>query len=143
MASMVIDASVTAAWFLVDEITPEHQRLLERVEMEEASVPAHWHLEVASCLINAARRGRIAEASVPMALVELSTLPVHVDALTGHYAWERTTQLALKHRLTPYDAAYLELASRMGLPLATLDVALARAARLEGVVTFAADVQAG
>lgn len=140
MAALVIDASLAVSWSIDEEITAERQQLLDAVDRHGAVVPAIWPLEVANGLMVASRRTRISEAAIARTLVELEHLPVHVDTQTGHHAWRRTVALGLAHRLTAYDAAYLELAIRLGLPLATLDVALARAARHEGVTVLGANL---
>lgn len=142
MTAFVIDASITLAWCLTDELSAEHQSLLERVADQCAIVPAIWPLEVANAVLSAAHSGRIDHAAVPKTMVELEALPVRVDTLTSHHAWHATLRLAATHRLTSYDAAYLELAQRTQLPLVTLDVRLARACRSEGLAVLAARIPA-
>lgn len=130
---MVLDASVTMAWFLRDEYSTEADSLRRRVIADGASAPAHWRLEVANALLMAARRGRYDLASLAQDLADLAGAPIRLDHSTWIEAWGETLSLAQRHKLTAYDAAYLELARRSGLPLATFDGDLAKAARKAGV----------
>ena len=127
--SVVIDASVTLAWSFEDERTPAVIALLETVIQDSAWVPAHWHLEVANSLRSAIRRGRVTIAFRDETLADLGQLPIDVDDETSVHAWDATLRLSDRYGLTPYDAAYLELAQRKRLPLATLDRPLAEAAQ--------------
>jgi predicted nucleic acid-binding protein len=94
-----------------------------------AMVPAHWPLEVANALLIAERRGRITADFRNTALRDLATLRIILDTETSARAWHETLRLAEAYRLTAYDAAYLELAERRRLPLATFDVELRLAAQ--------------
>lgn len=125
---MVIDASITLAWYFDDEITPATDAVLERLADEGAIVPTLWRLEVANGLQSALRRKRITPAYRDEALNELGAMPITIDANTDEYAWTTTLQLAERFTLTVYDATYLELAQRRSLPLATLDAELRNAA---------------
>jgi predicted nucleic acid-binding protein len=98
-----------------------------------AWVPSLWPLEVANVLETGVRRGRHDIAFRDSTLADLSLLPISTDPETGNRAWNATLELAHRHRLTLYDAAYLELARRRQLPLATLDSDLRAAAMAEGV----------
>jgi len=98
-----------------------------------AVVPALWRLEVLNGLQVAVRRGRISIAYRNASLTDLSSLVIAIDPGTNHQAWSATLQLCDRFGLTPYDAAYLELAQRRRLPLATLDGELVRAAQAENV----------
>ena len=100
---------------------------------EGAIVPGRWRLEVANTLLLAERRGRIDRSDVEQRLELLAALPISIDADTGIRAWTDTLLLARAERLTLYDAAYLELAIRQDIELATLDRDLRRAARKMGV----------
>ena len=128
---IVIDASVTMAWCFDDEATPWTDAVLDRLREEEAFVPALWQLEVANVLVGAELRGRITEAQATRFLDLLMQLRIRVDQSFTNV----TALLAAgrRHRLTPYDAAYLLLAERIGAPLATLDGTLIAAARAAGV----------
>ena len=131
--SLVVDCSAVIAWTLEDEATPPALAIRERVAEAGATVPGHWHLEIANALLMAERRGRIEAGFRRRRLEDLAYLSVSVDQLTTAEAWSTTTQLAERHRLTAYDAAYLELALRTGLPLASLDADLNAAAERSGV----------
>lgn len=133
MGGLVIDSSIALAWCLPDEDVSELQ-LVERVLAEKGAVAAgHWPLEVANGLLFAVRRGRIDAGFRDLALRDMAALPVVLDDETAGQAWGETLRLAELHKLTIYDAAYLEVAIRRGLPLATIDKALAAAARADGV----------
>ncbi|MFV3131466.1 type II toxin-antitoxin system VapC family toxin [Niveispirillum sp. KHB5.9] len=130
--SFVLDCSATLAFILPDEggIDPG---LTGRLLAEGALVPSLWTLEVANCLLMAERRGRIAPEFRNAALADLALLPISQDGETARSAWGRTSDLAKAHHLTLYDATYLELALRLGLPLASLDRDLVGAAGAAGV----------
>ena len=127
---MVLDASVAVAWLLDDEDEPVAIVPLGTLEEQEALVPQLWHLEIRNALLAAERRGRIAPDQVAARLADLKTLPIHVDQEPD---FDAAMGLARDHRLTFYDAMYLELAIRRDAQLATLDAALARAAAEEGL----------
>jgi len=131
--SLVLDASATAAWVYTDERTALIRDLFVRVRTEGAWVPSLWHLEVANCLQINVRRKRHSAELRDSTLIDLAQLPIRVDLETNHIAWASTMRLADRHGLTLYDAAYLELALRRKLPLATLDRELRKAAETEGV----------
>ena len=126
--TVVIDSSLTLTWFFEDERTDATLALLNRIQQSGAVVPSLWRLEVANALQMGIRRGRIDAAYRDASLLDLSALDITVDADGNDFAWSTTLQLADRFRLTLYDAAYLELAQRLGLPLATLDRALRVAA---------------
>jgi predicted nucleic acid-binding protein len=131
---LVIDASVALAWCFEDESTPLTEAVLERLAVEKAVAPALWPLEVANGLRSAERRGRLDEEAIPAATQLLMTLPIHVEeAPELETTLGPVLQLARAVGLTTYDAAYLHLAIRRGLPLATADEQLARAAAAAGV----------
>ncbi len=131
--SIVLDSSATLAWIYPDENNPATQGVLELVKMEGAWVPALWRLEVANVLEVGVRRNRHDARFRDETLADLALLPIAVDADTNQHAWQATVRLAERHRLTLYDAAYLELALRRRLPLATLDRELRKAAEAEAV----------
>ena len=127
--SLVIDASTTLGWYFEDERTAAGDAILDRVTEEGAVVPSLWRYEVANGLQMAVRRKRIDAAYRDASLAELRLLPVATDRAGGDLAWSATLALADRFRLTLYDAAYLEMAQRQGVPLATADRALRAAAR--------------
>lgn len=131
--SVVIDASLTVAWYFDDEATSATEALFDRVSETGAIVPALWRLEVASSFQVAIRRKRIDLEYRDDSLADLAQLPIAVDAETDARAWSATLRIADRLGLTVYDAAYLELADRSSLPLATLDKELRRAASAAGV----------
>jgi predicted nucleic acid-binding protein len=131
--SLVIDASLTVAWYFEDETTPATEAILDRVSEAGATVPTLWRLEVANAFQSAIRRKRITAPYRDQSLAELTQMPITVDADTNVYAWTTTLRLAERFALTIYDSAYLELAQRRSLPLATLDAALREAAAALGV----------
>jgi predicted nucleic acid-binding protein len=131
--SLVLDSSATLAWILADEITPAVRATFQVVADRGAHVPGNWRLEVGNALTMALRRGRIDAAFRQAALDDLALLDIAVDSLTDASAWTASLALADRFRLTLYDAAYLELAHRRGLKLATLDKELRAAAEGLGV----------
>lgn len=131
--SLVLDSSAILAWFYADETAPAIHQLVEMLVENGAWVPSLWSLEVANILETGVRRGRHDIAFRDATLADLSLLPISTDPETGKQAWNATLQLAHRHRLTLYDASYLELAQRRRLPLATLDSDLRSAAMAEGV----------
>ena len=132
--SLVLDSSVTLAWVYAAETTGAISDVLARVIESGAWVPGLWRLEIGNVLEMGVRKGRTDAAFRDAALADLALLPISVDTETDRQAWGATLQLSERHRLTLYDAAYLELALRRGLPLASLDAELRRAALAEGVV---------
>ena len=135
--SLVLDSSATLAWILADETAPAIARVFEAVAERGAVVPGLWWLEVANGLTMAVRRQRIDAEFRRAALSDLAVLDISTDPATASQAWADTLRLADRHRLTVYDAAYLELACRRGLPLASLDRELREAGASEGVAVLA------
>jgi predicted nucleic acid-binding protein len=131
--SLVLDSSVTAAWIYSEETTAAVRHVLTLVTTSGAWVPGHWRLEIANVLETGVRRRRTTAAFRDATLADLALLPVQLDAETDRHAWGATLRLAVRHELALYDAAYLELAKRRGLPLATLDAELRSAAQAEKV----------
>lgn len=131
--SVVLDSSVSLAWVFEDEATEAIDQIFETTVVAGAVVPGLWRLEVANGLRMAIRRHRIDMVYVGKALDKLEALSIEIDAETNLHAWKATVGLADRYDLTVYDAAYLELAQRRRLPLATLDRKLARAATEAGI----------
>ncbi len=131
--SLVLDSSATLAWIYGDETTDAIRAIFDQVADAGAFVPSLWRLEVGNSLTVAVRRGRIDADFRRAALDDLALLEIVVDQSTDSHAWTEALSLADRFGLTLYDAAYLELARRRRLPLATLDAALVRAATPLGV----------
>lgn len=129
----VVDSSVTLAWCFRDELTPEAARIQAMLVDDDAIVPAHWPLEVVNVLVLGERKGRISKVEKDRLLGFLQSLPLQIDSETMDQAFADTAALATVHQLTAYDAAYLELAHRLALPMATLDQKLRTAATALGV----------
>ena len=137
MTSLVLDCSMAVAWCFEDEATPATDALLERVRRDGAAVPSLWHLEVSNTLLQAERRQRLTQARARRMLAVLAGLPIATDETTGARVLHDIVPIARHHRLTTYDAAYLELALRLARPLATRDRALLAAAAATGTATLA------
>ena len=130
MSTVVLDASVTMSWFLDDETDSRAEIAQSRLTKDRALVPHLWHLEVHNCLIVAERRGHLSAKRVFECLEALKWLPIQTD--TG-LNLSSAFSLAQTHGLSFYDAVYLELAKRQDAALASLDAALVRAAKVEGL----------
>ena len=130
----VIDASLAISWFFADEQTPLSMNLLRQVSATGAVVPSLWRLEIASALQTGIKRKRIDATYRDAAIQKLLSLPIETDPDTNDYAWTSTLRLADIHQISVYDASYLELALRRGLPLATRDDQLAAAASSAGAI---------
>jgi predicted nucleic acid-binding protein len=137
-ASLVVDASVTAAWCFEDEASPFAEAALDRVVQVGAHVPALWAFEMSNVLAMAERRGRVQADRAHQLLDGLLALPIIRDDRDPALSAPDLMRLARAHDLTAYDAAYLELAMRLGQILATRDTALQRAATRAGVSLFSA-----
>ena len=131
---MVLDASVALAWCFPDESSPGGEKLLDSMaDGLKAIVPAIWPFEVGNALLTAERRKRLTIAQVTAALRNLAQLPIAIDSVQTEFVFGDVLAVARHTQLTEYDAAYLEVALREGLPLATLDDRLRQAARNAGV----------
>jgi predicted nucleic acid-binding protein len=133
LSAYVLDCSVTMAWAFREDVTPATVRLLEALPEDQALVPVVWPLEVVNVLMVAERGGRLTRADVQQFVDLLQSLPISVDNHSDRHAFEGVLPLARDTGLSAYDASYLELAMRLGLPLATLDEKLKRAAVRVGV----------
>ena len=134
MPVVVIDASATLPWCFADEATEATNALLAGLRAGgEALVPSHWPVEVANALRMACRRGRISSSDISQFLEDLEALPIRIDGTDKTLIRKKVYPLAEQYDLTVYDAAYLELAMRQQLALATLDDGLSKASRLAGV----------
>ena len=135
--NFVLDASVALAWAFEDEGGDYPMDVLDGLRAGEAVVASLWPLELANGLAVAERRGRIDSAGAARFMELVLALPVVVDPVARGRAFSVTHGLARAHRLSAYDAAYLELALRHGIPLATLDARLEEAGSALGVPRFA------
>jgi len=134
MEPVVLDASITMAWCFPDEATPFTEELLNWCSAgTHIYVASIWPLEVTNVLLNAQRRGRVTQQQIEEFVRLLLVLPIRVETVFLEQAFHDTRQLAQAHKLTSYDAAYLELAMRRHLPLATLDLDLQNAAVATGI----------
>jgi predicted nucleic acid-binding protein len=131
--TFIVDNSVALAWCFEDEQTAEIMALLDRTSETGAMAPQLWPIEALNGLLSAERRGRIDGGTRRRLAGFLRDLPIGIDDETAGQTWGATAQLAELHRLTSYDAAYLELAVRLALPLATSDKPLIAAAQALGV----------
>jgi predicted nucleic acid-binding protein len=130
--ALVVDCSVSLSWFLEDERNAFSDAILRATEASDAWVPAIWPLEFANGLLMAERRRRITRASRLDALKRVLLPGLRIDTTPADM--ESISALAERRDLTTYDAAYVELALRLGIELVTLDRDLAAAAAAEGVV---------
>ena len=132
----VLDCSITVAWLFDDESTPQTDELLDRLKDSGALVPALWRLELGNVLARAERLKRITAAQIADYVDLLDRSPIVTDTETESRAFREVLTLARNEGLTTYDAAYLELAVRRRLSLATLDKELIRAAHRVQVSTL-------
>ena len=128
--SVVIDASIAAAWFLPDERNDAGDQLLADLRSAPGRVPTLFWFEMRNLFLIAERRGRLAAGEAVSSMAQLRRLPLLDEGAGGD---PLVLGLAARHALSAYDASYLALAIRLALPLATTDDRLAAAARLEGV----------
>lgn len=129
----VLDMSVTMSWCFEDEATPYTEATLDRLQGATAVVPSIWPLEVANVLLSAERRGRLTEAQSARFVELLGALPIVMEQPSVDRVLGSVLPLGRQHALSAYDAAYLELAARHGLPLATRDERIITAAAAIGV----------
>ena len=130
MTTWVLDASVTVSWLLKDEAAARAEAALLTLKEVDAVAPLHWRFETVNALLVAERGDRITQEETEERIRGLGDFPVSIDTQPDLQA---TLGMARVHALTFYDAIYLELAVRLGAPLATLDAALLRACAREGV----------
>jgi predicted nucleic acid-binding protein len=134
LKKLVLDASVAIAWCFEDEATPETEGILDLLgKGTTVVVPAVWPLEVANAMLSAERKKRMTVAQATAFLARIAGFPISIDAMPLGRAFDQVLSVGRQHRLTAYDAAYLELALRETLPLATLDADLRRSAESAGV----------
>ena len=131
--AFVLDSSVALAWLLPDEGSEATDALADRLEHEPAVVPAIWPLEVGNALLIAQRRGRLTEKEVDRLLSVVVELPIETEPAALNDRMSSVMSMARKLGLTAYDAAYLEIAKRRAIPLATLDARLRHACGQSGI----------
>jgi len=137
--SFVLDNSVTMRWFFGDGKPQELAyagKVLDAMKKANALVPVTWGLEVANVIAKAEAKGWVTEARSGAFVEMLEGVDIEVDAATFQHALSDTLQLARRYKLSAYDASYLELALRQGIPLATLDEDLQKVAKKAGVKKF-------
>lgn len=132
MTRLVLDASVALSWAFDEDDGGYSERVLDALAEGQAVVPALWGLEIANGLVVAERRGRLTEAASARFLALLQSLPIEVEEVELDWL-PHVVAVAREHAITAYDASYLVVAMRRGLPLATLDQRLREAARASGV----------
>ncbi len=125
----VIDNSVVMAWCFKDETSQYADHILDSLEDSSGFVPSIWPLEVCNVLLVAERKKRISEAGSTRFIALLAELPIIVEQESPERMIKEIYALARKHKLSSYDASYLDLAMRKGLPIATLDKNLLSAAK--------------
>jgi len=139
MTDFVLDNSVAMRWHFESEKAAD-QKYAESVLLSfsevDALVPNLWHLEAANVLLGAEKRGDTSIGEVERFIAQLENLPLHVDPLTSNQSFNRTITISRAYKLSSYDAAYLELAIREGLPIATLDKGLLKAAKKADVPLY-------
>ena len=139
--NFVLDCSVTMTWLFEHEATKDTDELLGKLSgPEKAIVAQHWALEVGNVLLGAERSKKKTPADTTLFLHLLSKLAIESDVHTEYHATTTTLALGRRHQLSSYDAAYLELAMRLGLPLASLDRNLRKAAQAEGISVLPAKI---
>lgn len=132
----VLDNSVVTGWYLLDQATPYTQSIADKLETDRAIVPALWQLEFANVLKTACTRGKLSQTNAREIFDTMATLPIEVDSGVPPSP-RQLFELAMRYKLSSYDAAYLELAMRFGLPIASQDNKLIEAALLAGIALLA------
>lgn len=134
MTPFVLDASVALSWFFDDEFSPYSDSIAEIMPRSQVVVPIVWPIEMANGFLTAFRRGRLPETKAPALIGAINRLRVDIDrGIASEFLTQATLTVGLAHRVSAYDASYLELAMRRGLPLATQDERLLHAADNAGI----------
>jgi len=139
MTEFVLDNSVSMCWLLECEKTSDQkyaETVLKSMIDAEALVPNLWHLEATNVLLGAEKHGEVEPGEIERFISQLENLPLHVDTMTSRQSFNRIMALSRIYKLSSYDAAYLELAIREGVPLATLDKGLRKAAKKSDVELY-------
>ena len=124
----VVDNSVVMAWCFQDEASQYADAILGSLEVFKAIVPSIWPLEVGNVLLVAERRKRLSEADSARFIALLTELPITIEQESPERMMREILALAREHQISSYDASYLDLAMRKGVPIATLDDGLIKAA---------------
>lgn len=136
MADFVIDNSVVMAWCFGDEDSAYADDVLDALEFREAIAPAIWPLETGNVLVVAERRKRLSESDTIRFLALINDLPIYVVQEPPERMTKEILALARERQISTYDASYLDLAMRKGLPIATQDSGLKKAAKACDVPIF-------
>jgi len=139
MTDFVLDNSVAMRWLLESERVSAQkyaENVLKSLANSDALVPNLWHLEAVSVLVGAEKRCEVSLGEIERFISQLENLPIHIDPSTAHHAFNRTLTLARAYNISSYDASYLELAIREGLPVASLDKKLIKAAKKADVEIY-------
>ena len=139
MTKFVLDNSVAMRWIFASNKAIDQtyaEKVLKSLSNADALVPNLWHLEASNVLLGAERRDEISMGEIEGFIAQLENLPIQVDSLTAHQTFTRTLALGRAYNLSSYDAAYLELAIRESIPLATLDKDLSKAAKSSNVEIY-------
>lgn len=139
MSGFVLDNSVAMRWHLASPKPSDQdyaEAVLKSMADADALVPNLWHLEAINVLLGAEKHEDTTTGEVEAFIAQLENLPLYVDPLTTHQSFSRTIALARAYNLSSYDAAYLELAIREGLPIATLDKDLRKAAKKADIAIY-------
>jgi predicted nucleic acid-binding protein len=131
--SFVVDASVAMSWCFLHEAMPATRKLLTDISEKSVLVPGWWYVEIANVLVLAERKGRINADQVAEFIALIEALDVEIDNDSPQRAFSQLLPLCRTHRLTSYDAIYLDLALRRKLPLASLDEPLRKATKKLGI----------
>lgn len=134
MTPFVLDASVALSWVFDDEFSPYSGSIAGMMPRSQAVVPIVWPLEMANGFLTAFRRGRLQETKAAALIAAIGRLRIDIDrGVAPESLAQSTLKLGIAHRVSANDASYLELAMRRGLPLASQDDRLVRAATEAGV----------
>jgi predicted nucleic acid-binding protein len=136
LTKFVLDSSVTLSWVFKDEAAPETDALELQARDYGAVIPSLWYVEIGNALLMAEKQKRITREDAKFHIKVITSLPLEPDRENLHYIMEKTLSLARAHDLTTYDAAYLELALRHDIPLATKNKDLRVAAGKLGVAVL-------
>ena len=128
----VLDNSVVTGWYLPDQATAYTQAMATRLEADRAIVPALWQLEFANVLKTACTRGTLSLDAARQIVDTVAMLPIEIDSGAAPGP-RQLLELAMRYSLSSYGAAYLELAMRNGLPIASQDRSLREASLQAGI----------